>query len=64
MWYFVAPFHVRTFLYVGRWYTFHVVDKMYSLWFNIATCMSDAATYGDISDVLELPAKRSTLVEE
>ena len=62
MWYFVAPFHVRTFLYVGRWYTFHVVDKMYSLWFDIT--MSDASTCGDISDVLELVAKQSPLVEE
>ena len=55
MWYFVAPFHVRTFLNFGRWYTFHVVDKVYSLWFNIT--MSDAATCRDISDVLELLAK-------
>ena len=62
MWYFVAPFHVRTFLNFGRWYTFHVVDKVYSLWFNIT--MSDAATCGDISAVPELQAERSPLVEE
>ena len=75
-WYFVEPFRARTCLYFGRslryfifsaltgllfmWWI--VVGKMYSLWFDIT--MSDASTCGDISDVLELVAKQSPLVEE